>query len=133
MQLLKLSLDDPNHFVILWGMIRYRSKYIFRENARGLGLRRMLVPLLLLGLCGILGFQAWVGERGLKSLLEMRQIGQAKQTEIEQIIAGNRLMMDRVKRLQLGSLDLDYLDERARSELGMVHPDDKILTVEPSR
>ncbi len=91
----------------------------------------MLLPLLLLSLCGILGFQAWVGERGLKNLWEMRQIGHAKQTEIEQIVADNRLMLDRVTRLQLRSLDLDYLDERARSELGMVHPDDKILTVKP--
>ena len=113
-------------------MIRSQSSNMFRKNARGLGLRRLLTPLLLLSLCGILGFQAWVGERGLKNLLEMRQIGQTKQTEIDQIIAANRLMMDRVKRLQLGSLDLDYLDERARSELGMVRPGGLILTVEAS-
>ena len=74
-----------------------------------------------------------MGPRGLGNLIDMRQLSINKQLEIDGILSANATMFDRVKRLQLDGLDLDYLDERARTELGMVHPDDKILPTMPMK
>ena len=81
-------------------------------------LRRLLPTFMLVLVMGGLVFQALQGERGLRGWQELR----AKNEERAVVLAGleeeNAATMTQVLRLSAGSLDLDFLDERARLVAG---------------
>ena len=102
-------------------MIRFFSS---RVSSRTVGqaplrLRRLLPTFMLVLVMGGLVFQALQGDRGLRGWQELR----AKNKERAIVLAGleeeNAETMTRVLRLSNGSLDLDFLDERARLILGL--------------
>ena len=76
---------------------------------------------------GGLVFQALQGDRGLRGWQELS----AKNKERAIVLAGlgeeNAETMTRALRLSNGSLDLDFLDERARLILGLSRADERVF------
>ncbi|GMG80867.1 hypothetical protein LNKW23_00790 [Paralimibaculum aggregatum] len=77
--------------------------------------------------CGVFGWSGLKGERGLAALAaaeaeEVRLTEKLAAVEAERVAAENR-----VRRLGTDYLDLDLLDERARSVLGLVRPDEVVI------
>lgn len=90
---------------------------------------RILVLVLLL-LLGGLQYRLWVGEGSLAEVTALRREIQAQKEEIERLQARNRRMQAEVEDLRQG---LDALEERARSELGMIKEGELFLQlVEPN-
>ena len=110
-------------------MIRFFSS---RVSSRTVGqaplrLRRLLPTSMLILVMGGLVFQALQGDRGLRGRQELS----AKNKERAIVLAGleeeNAETMTRALRLSNGSLDLDFLDERARLILGLSQADERVF------
>lgn len=96
-------------------------------RARG-GMRILVLVLLLL--LGGLQYRLWVGEGSLAEVTALRREIQAQKEEIERLQTRNRRMQAEVEDLRQG---LDALEERARSELGMIKEGELFLQlVEPN-
>ena len=89
---------------------------------------RILVLVLLL-LLGGLQYRLWVGEGSLAEVTALRREIQAQKAEIEKLQSRNRRLQAEVEDLRQG---LDALEERARSELGMIKEGELFLQlIEP--
>ena len=89
---------------------------------------RILILVLLL-LLGGLQYRLWVGEGSLAEVTALRREIQAQKAEIEKLQARNRRLQAEVEDLRQG---LDALEERARSELGMIKEGELFLQlIEP--
>ena len=84
------------------------------------------VVAILLALLGFLQYRLWVGEGSLAELHALRSEIAAQQAEIERLRARNRTLEAEVQDLQAGA---DALEERARSELGMIKQGEIFLQV----
>ena len=90
---------------------------------------RILVLVLLLLLGGV-QYRLWVGEGSLAEVTALRRGVPAQKEGIERLQARNRRMQAEVEDLRQG---LDALEERARSELGMIKEGELFLQlVEPN-
>lgn len=98
-----------------------------------LRLRRFLPGVLMSSLIIILVVQAWSGNRGLKNLIALSHQAEIECAELETLMAQNGNLEAKIRRLQDGSLDIDFLEERAREELKLVNPQERIIFVEPKR
>ena len=89
-----------------------------------------LVTLLLIGL--IIGVQAelWIGKAGMATVLERR-------AELDTLRTGNAAARQRNERLQAEVNDLkeglEMVEEKARSELGMIRPNEILVVLTPAR
>lgn len=97
----------------------------------------LLLPKRALGpLCGVLvlfylGFHAVSGERGLFALFkETRRLEQLT-AQLDEIRSNRELMEKKIKLMSNSSLDLDMLDERARTVLGLAGKDEVVLFTAP--
>lgn len=86
---------------------------------------RILVVALLL-LLGWLQYRLWVGEGSLAEVTALRREIKAQEAEIEKLRERNRRLLAEVEDLRQG---LDALEERARSELGMIKEGELFLQV----
>ena len=86
---------------------------------------RWVVAALVL-LLGLLQYRLWVGEGSLEELSTLRAEIDAQQREIERLRARNRTLQAEVEDLRTGQ---DALEERARSELGMIKEGEIFLQV----
>jgi cell division protein FtsB len=86
---------------------------------------RILVVALLL-LLGWLQYRLWVGEGSLAEVTALRREIKAQEAEIEILRERNRRLLAEVEDLRQG---LDALEERARSELGMIKEGELFLQV----
>ena len=87
---------------------------------------RILVVLTLLLLLGWLQYRLWVGEGSLAELASLRAEIAEQQREIERRRLRNRTLEAEVEDLRTGE---DALEERARSELGMIKEGEIFLQV----
>jgi cell division protein FtsB len=90
-------------------------------------LRFWLFPLACLLASSFLVVEAYRGERGISNWMTLRDKIAERSQVLQQLRADNALQQDRINRLRGETLDLDYLDELARAQLGLVHPDDRII------
>ena len=81
----------------------------------------ILVVLLLL-----LQYRLWVGDGSLGEVWRLHQAIEAQQKENERLAERNRALEAEVKDLKQG---LEAIEERARSELGMVREDETFYQV----
>ena len=89
-----------------------------------------LVPVVLLALLAALHAQLWLGRGSLPRVHEMqRQINDQKAANAQASQANARLASE-VHDLKEG---LDMVEEKARSELGMVKPNEIYVHVAPKR
>ena len=92
--------------------------------------KRLLVPAVLVMMLGLFQAQLWMGRGSIPSVREMQQ-------QLEEQLANNKLrqasndqLATEIKDLQEG---LEMVEEKARSELGMVKPDEILVQVAPKR
>jgi cell division protein FtsB len=86
--------------------------------------KRLLVPAVLVMLLGLFQAQLWMGRGSIPSVREMQQ-------QLEEQLANNKLrqanndqLATEIKDLQEG---LEMVEEKARSELGMVKPNEMFV------
>lgn len=90
-------------------------------------MRKMLGPFLCVLLLFYLGFHSVSGERGVFALFKETRKLEQLQAELTAIKAKRTQLESRVKLLSNNSLDLDMLDERARSVIGLAGKDEVVL------
>ena len=87
---------------------------------------RLLNITLLLLFC-LLQFKLLVGDSSLAELWRMRQAMAEQQLENDSLRERNRVLGAVVRDLHLG---LEVIEDRARYDLGLVHPDETFFQIE---
>ena len=90
-------------------------------------LRQLLFPAMLLLMVVGLSSQALKGERGLTGWMQLELDLVERRTELGQLETENNALQMQVYRLSNESLDVDYLDERARHVLGLTRVDETVI------
>ena len=86
--------------------------------------KRLLVPAVLLMLLGLFQAQLWMGRGSIPSVREMQQRLEQQLANNKVNQAGNDQLATEIKDLQEG---LEMVEEKARSELGMVKPNEMFV------
>ncbi len=90
-------------------------------------LTRKLWPfVLLLGLLTLLQYKFWFGQGNWRQVQELRAQVQAQQKENQALLRRNNALAAEVKDLKSG---VDAVEERARSEMGMIKPGETFYRV----
>ena len=92
----------------------------------GLGLRMYWLILVLILLLGALQYRLWVGEGSIAELHSLKREIALEESELERLRARNRALQAEVDDLREGS---EAIEERARSELGMIKPGEIFIQV----
>lgn len=98
-------------------------------------LKRFAPTLALAGAIAYLGYHAFEGDSGLYSYWMTQTRIAETQGELDLARTERLALEDKVLRLSpdQGSLDLDYVEERARDVLNFAHPDEIIIRIEADR
>ena len=88
------------------------------------------VTLVLLGLLGLVHVELWFGHAGVPRVLELRAQMAEQQALNEQARARNDRLQAEVIDLQTGR---EIIEEKARSELGMVRPNELLVQYTSSK
>ena len=70
------------------------------------------------------------GERGIISYIKIKNLQQNYQNTLVSLNHKNDFYNDRVKRLQLDTIDLDFLDEKLRQNTGFIRKDELLIFFE---
>lgn len=84
------------------------------------------VMILLIAVLALLQYRLWLSHDGLPSLLRLHYSVEKQREANAQLEERNQVLSAEVKDLKSG---LDALEERARSELGMVKPNETFFHV----
>jgi cell division protein FtsB len=76
----------------------------------------------------LLQYRVWVSEGGVRELDRLQKAVAAQRSENDQLAERNRQLAAEVRDLKTG---LDALEERARSDLGMIAPHETFYQVVP--
>ena len=87
---------------------------------------RIIVPAILLALLGLFQAQLWTGRGNIPTVREMQQRLDEQRAKNAQAQARNDELAAEVKDLQEG---LQIVEEKARSELGMVKPNEIFVQI----
>jgi cell division protein FtsB len=90
------------------------------------------ITLILLGLLGVTQYQLWFGSGSLKEVWDLQERIVAQSAENSALAERNLALAAEVKDLKEG---LEAIEERARSELGMIHKDEifyQVIDSEPA-
>lgn len=103
----------------------------FREIRLRIG--KAMGPVVLLLFLSYIVYSGMQGERGLISYLRLENQKEALNAELAELSSQRRSLEHRLALMGSGGapLDLDLMDEQARSLLGMAHPDDIIILRNP--
>ncbi|VXC49429.1 Cell division protein FtsB [Oceanicaulis sp. 350] len=96
---------------------------------------KRFIPLIGLALViGYLSYHALHGEQGYLNHLRIQAQISAAEAELAEVCSTRQHMEDRVARLKAdgpdGSVDVDYLEERARAVLRFAHPDEIVVQID---
>ncbi len=89
--------------------------------------RHLIAPLFWLVLTVYFGYHAVNGERGLRRLFELKQEIQIASQVAEEVALRREEMEKRVRQLSPQSIDVDMLEESARTLLNMGQEGDYII------
>ena len=78
----------------------------------------------------LLQYRIWVSDNGVRQVERLKQAVAAQQTEDAQLAERNRQLAAEVRDLKTG---MDALEERARSDLGMIARNETFYQVVPAR
>ena len=78
----------------------------------------------------LLQYRIWVSDNGVRQVERLRQAVAAQQAEDAQLAERNRQLAAEVRDLKTG---MDALEERARSDLGMIARNETFYQVVPPR
>ena len=70
------------------------------------------------------------GERGMISFYKIKNQQIELQNELKKIKSKNNLLVDKVKRLKINTIDLDYLDEQIRLNTGYISENELAVSLE---
>ncbi|MCX4189140.1 cell division protein FtsB [Methylophaga sp. OBS3] len=84
------------------------------------------VMILLIAIMVVLQYRLWLSHDGLPSLLRLHYAVEKQRQDNEKLEERNAVLAAEVADLKSG---LDALEERARSELGMIKPDETFFHV----
>jgi cell division protein FtsB len=76
----------------------------------------------------VLQYRVWLSDDGVRELARLRQAVSAQSTDNEQLAERNRQLAAEVRDLKSG---MDALEERARSDLGMIARNETFYQVVP--
>ena len=85
-----------------------------------------LINAILVVLLLVLQFKLWFGDGGLRESWQIESAVIAQQQRNDELIDRNRTLAAEVHDLKSGT---EALEERARSELGLVQPDEEFVQV----
>ncbi len=89
------------------------------------------VMILLIAILVVLQYRLWLSHDGLPSLLRLHHAVEKQRQDNEKLAERNAVLAAEVADLKSG---LDALEERARSELGMVKPGETFFhVIEPEK
>lgn len=94
-------------------------------------LRSFLPVTVLLLLIFYFGYQALTGDRGLLTQTERNATLREKSLELAKLQAERKDLERRARLLRDTSLSADLLEERSRSQLGLVDPRDYVIRTRP--
>jgi cell division protein FtsB len=86
--------------------------------------KRAVFPFASLALCGYFAYHAVQGDFGLLAWVKLDGEKAELTQELEEIRSVRMALEHRVSLLRPESLDPDMLDERARANVNLAHPDD---------
>jgi len=86
--------------------------------------------ILLMGLLLLLQYKLWVGDGGVPEVHHLQQEVDATKVETQKLQTRNNHLKAEVQDLKTG---LDAIEERARSELGMIRKDETFYQVIPEK
>ncbi|WP_300552335.1 septum formation initiator family protein [Maricaulis sp.] len=93
---------------------------------------KRLIPSFFLALAiAYFGYHALTGEQGVLNWLVVESEIRETEAELAVATAQREDLEETAARLRSDSLDLDYLDERARDVLNVAHPREFIVEIEP--
>jgi cell division protein FtsB len=93
-----------------------------RRHAKG-----AIVPTLCACAIAYFGYHAVKGDRGLYAYARLSAEIQQNEAELAAVTAERQRLNRRALLLKPSGLDLDMLEEQARRQLGLAHPDDVII------
>lgn len=102
-----------------------------RRHSSQRRLRAALPPALLVCLCGYFVYHALNGDHGLLALRELEARAVTLGEHARDAAERRADFEARVALLRPDSLDLDMLDEQARRQLGVLHPDEIMILAGP--
>ncbi len=91
---------------------------------------QVIIPafyILLFAILAVFGHSAVQGEHGLAALHEAKALERELQHELDAGARDRAELRNLVRRLDEDYLDIDLLEERARSVLGLVRPEDVVI------
>lgn len=123
------SLDRANQIVIRCAIIRFMTSRVSSRTVGHAPLRlRQLVPAGVMALMMVgLVTQALQGERGLRGWMDLQAEKQTRAKQLAALKAQNAELQNHVFRLSDETLDLDFLDERARLVLGLTGKNEQVI------
>jgi len=84
--------------------------------------------LLSAGLVGYFGYHAVHGDRGLEAQHSFETEITVLRAELTRLSAQRAALENRAGQLEPAHVDRDLLDENARTTLGWLHPNDRVIT-----
>ena len=99
-------------------MIQTRKRFSFKQA---------FIFIFSIGIMSYLVYHVFQGERGLISYLRLQQKLTLNEKELKDAQEQRELLERRVYLLRPDSLDIDMLEERARTVLNFAHSDDIVL------
>ena len=70
------------------------------------------------------------GQRGLLKYFYLTKQAEEYNYTLANLKATNNYYIDRIKRLQTNTVDLDYLDEQARKKLGLIDKNEIVIILD---
>lgn len=101
-----------------------------RKNSR---LRHILLPLGSLAVMGYFGYHSFNGDYGIWSRDRMQREAIGLEAELASLKKQRVALDRRVSLLRPTSLDPDMIDERARRNLNVLHPDEIVIDLAASQ
>jgi cell division protein FtsB len=94
-------------------------------------IKRILPSLFLAGAIAYFGYHALTGEQGVLNWIVVKTEISEAEAELAMAQAERQALEVTAARLRSDSLDLDYVEERARDILNVAHPREFIVEIEP--
>lgn len=96
-------------------------------------LHKLLLPLGSIAVLGYFGYHSFNGDYGIWSRDRMQREALGLQAELADLQAQRATLERRVALLRPSSLDPDMIDERARLNLNVLHPDEVLINLAASQ
>lgn len=92
--------------------------------------KRIIPSFFLAVMIAYFGYHAFTGEQGVLNWIVVETEITAVEAELERARTQRQSLEVVAGRLRSDSLDLDYVDERARAILNVAHPDDFVVRLD---